>query len=64
MNELEELINQDESLVPSPSSGIVAAFDEHLDRAAQSHKIMAEGADVAKRLGVRQSDGSIKLEIE
>ena len=63
MNELEELI-QDESLAPSPSSGIVAAFDEHLDKAAQPHKIMAEGADVAKRLGVRQSDGSIKLEIE
>lgn len=62
MNELEELI-QDESLVPSPSSGIVAAFDEHLDKAAQSHKTMAEGADAARRLGVRQSDGSIKLEV-
>ena len=63
MNELEELINQDESLVPSPSSGIVAAFDEHLDRAAQSHKIMAEGADVAKRLGIRLANGTIELKV-
>ena len=62
MNELEELI-QDESLVPSPSSGIVAAFDEHLDRAAQSHKIMAEGADVAKRLGIRLANGTIELKV-
>ena len=63
MNELEELIDQDESLVPSPSSGIVAAFDEHLDRAAQSHKIMAEGADVAKRLGIRLANGTIELKV-
>ena len=62
MNELEELI-QDESLVPSPSSGIVAAFDERLDRAAQSHKIMAEGADVAKRLGIRLANGTIELKV-
>ena len=63
MNELEEPIDQDESLVPSPSSGIVAAFDEHLDRAAQSHKIMAEGADVAKRLGIRLANGTIELKV-
>ena len=62
MNELEELI-QDESLVPSPSSGIVAAFDEHLDRAARSHKTMTEGADVAKRLGIRLANGTIELRV-